>query len=99
MDLASDQKAGPFPDVIAEDPAHLLVAHMQKKGVVLDCMLPCKAEPAAFPLPLSPVAAPLFAIDTAFFEAGRLVVHYSTGKDFDPATDTLEMPDKPGTGP
>jgi hypothetical protein len=94
LDLASGEKAGPFPDVIAEDPAHHLVAYMQRKGVALDCMLPCKTKPVQFDLPLSPVAAPILALDTAFFKDRGLVVHYSTGKNFDPAIDTLESPIK-----
>jgi|GEM_PF-7100675 len=96
MELASGRKTGPFTDVVAEDPEHFLVAYMLKKGIGFDCMLPCKAKAAEFNLPLSPVAAPILALDTAFFESGRLVVHYSTGRNFDPAVDTLEIPGELG---
>lgn len=88
-DTKTGNKSGFYSDMIAEDTANLLVAHMDGPTIIARCIFQCVMEEKKFSPPLGPSAAPRSAIQEAHFEKGRLILHYLRGQEFESAVDTF----------
>ncbi len=90
---ATERRGGFYPDVIATDTNHLLIARLEYDTIVVECMFHCDRKPDYFTPAFSPVAAYVSAVREARFQGDKLFLTYATGNNYEDKVDSFSISD------